>query len=432
MSLKKFQPNDLILNRMKAHPQCEFFIFDGQIYYNNNPEISGAFANNVKNVPNGFISLYEYNIDRLSGSNNFIYPFITKDSARSSFKTVGQVSYTNEFAYGDEITGSYPLSASITREYMTPAGERRVDTQTGSSGQVISSWDGAPTYRHYFALRNRLNYYGILSEHYKVTGSYNGTTYEWIKDQQNINLLSIPSIFYGSSIKKGTMSLKWYFTGSLAGELKDEKQNGELIQVGPAGSTGSGSVAGVVLYDEGFVLLTGSWALNGETIPLESGSTTAVSPSWVYFGAGAQDDVSQETTSVTSPTTPTPGAQTDFVSASFDMSFKGTTTTQVMTMFSHAKRGEVNYSNNPSFLEFGQDQIRLSSSMVYEENPDRVIKNTVSSSYTDFSASFKRQVYVSRVAIYDDKKNLIGVATLANPVLKKEDEDLTFKIRLDI
>ena len=187
-----------------------------------------------------------------------------------------------------------------------------------------------------------------------------------------------------------------------------------------------------MLYDEGFVLLTGSWALNKETIPLESGSTTAVSPSWVYFGAGAQDDVSQETTSVTSPATPTAGAQTDFVSASFDMSFQGTTTTQVMTMFSHAKRGEVNYSNNPSFLAFGQDQVRLSSSMVYEENPDRVIKNTVSSSYTDFSASFKRQVYVSRVAIYDDKKNLIGVATLANPVLKKEDEDLTFKIRLDI
>ena len=66
------------------------------------------------------------------------------------------------------------------------------------------------------------------------------------------------------------------------------------------------------------------------------------------------------------------------------------------------------------------------------ENSSREIANTVSSSYSDYSASFKRQVYVSRVAIYDDSKNLIGVATLSNPILKEEDQDLTFKIRLDI
>ena len=33
MSLKKFRPNDVIINTMKAHPSCEFFIFDGQVYY---------------------------------------------------------------------------------------------------------------------------------------------------------------------------------------------------------------------------------------------------------------------------------------------------------------------------------------------------------------------------------------------------------------
>jgi hypothetical protein len=41
-------------------------------------------------------------------------------------------------------------------------------------------------------------------------------------------------------------------------------------------------------------------------------------------------------------------------------------------------------------------------------------------------------VYISKVAIYDDKKNLIGIATMANPVLKQEDQDYTFKLRLDI
>ena len=32
----------------------------------------------------------------------------------------------------------------------------------------------------------------------------------------------------------------------------------------------------------------------------------------------------------------------------------------------------------------------------------------------------------------DKNKNLIGVATLSNPVLKKEDQDISFKIKLDI
>ena len=410
MSLKEFKSNDIILNTMKTHPWCEFFIFDGNIYYNNIPEQSGAFSSNVLNVPNGHISLYEYNIDRADDTNDFIYPFITKESANASFKTVSSTAYSNEFAYGDVMSGSYPMSASITREYMDTAGARSsgVDLSDGST------YEDAPTYRHYYALRNRLNFYGIRSEHYKVTSSHGD------KDQQIINLISIPSIFYGSTIKKGTISLKWYFTGSLAGELKDEKQNGELIQVGPAGSNGSGSVAGVVLYDEGFILLTGSWSLNSETIPLIKGTSNVYPPKWIYYGAGANDGSTQATTGQ------------NFMSASFGMSFRGQTNIQVMTMFAHARRGEINYSNNPSFLEFDQEQIIMTSSNIFEENPDRVIKNTVSSSYTDYSASFKRQVYVSRIGIYDKSQNLIGVATLSNPVLKEEEEDLAFKIRLDI
>ena len=34
--------------------------------------------------------------------------------------------------------------------------------------------------------------------------------------------------------------------------------------------------------------------------------------------------------------------------------------------------------------------------------------------------------------IFDEDKNLIGVAKLANPVMKKESEDFTFKLKLDM
>ena len=80
----------------------------------------------------------------------------------------------------------------------------------------------------------------------------------------------------------------------------------------------------------------------------------------------------------------------------------------------------------------GSEKLEYTSSHVYEENSNRLLANTVSSSYTDYSASFKRQVYISKVGIYDVNKNLIGVATLSNPVKKEEDEDLSFKIKLDI
>jgi len=56
----------------------------------------------------------------------------------------------------------------------------------------------------------------------------------------------------------------------------------------------------------------------------------------------------------------------------------------------------------------------------------------VSSSFATFDAPFKRQVYISRVGIYDKDKNLIGVATLADPILKEEGDDYTFKLKLDI
>ena len=101
-------------------------------------------------------------------------------------------------------------------------------------------------------------------------------------------------------------------------------------------------------------------------------------------------------------------------------------------MFTHARKGEANYSNNPTYLLYGQEQLQFTSSQVYEENPERIIANVASSSFTNHSASFRRQVYISRVALYDDKKNLIGVATLSNPILKEEDQDYSFKLRLDI
>jgi|MDSV01.1.fsa_nt_gb hypothetical protein len=442
MSYRKFGKNDVLINTLKAHPKSEFFIYSGTVYYNNRArqvvtlnsgfQSSSASPGNVLMTPPGYVNLYEYNIDRLTGSNGkpnpLIYPFIIKDGSRASFSIDGTET-SADFAtaeYGDLITGSYPQSASISRQFLD-------GNQSGSNDALIAHRLCHGAYSHYktcghnmnyWSLRTILNHYGTMSPHYLVSSSYNeevGGRGGWDKDTQEMALIHIPSIFYGSEIRKGTVSLQWYVTGTLIGELKDERENGELIQTGPKRqSLGSGSVGGVVLYNEGFILLTGSWRIDGgKTIDLDDESRN---PRWKYWGYGIRQDM--DGTSIHGGNT--------FLSASFGLSFEGVTKTDVLTMYARAPKGKVNYSNNPTFIKHGQQQLAFTSSHVYEENKNRLIKNTVSSSYTKHDEDFKRQVYISKVAVYDDNKQLIGVATLSNPVLKKEEEDLAVKIKLDI
>jgi len=424
MSLKKFGRSDVIRNAMRAYPHSSFFIYDSSVYYDHRPIEQGAFNSDILSASGG-ISLFEYNVDRSgsmaftttggireegsatpSGDNPPIIPYVIKGGMKQYLKAedrtvsgIGEVSDDySRMGPGSVLTGSsYVMSASVVRELLETAGAKTEYTD-GTSWQV-------PNYRHYYGLRNSLNFYSTRSPHYAVSSSL------WNKDEQDINLISIPKIFYGTRIKPGSMSLKFYITGTLVGELQDTKYNGELIQVGPEGSEGSGSVAGVAMYEEGFVLLTGSWDLTN-TATYDFDSTTT--GSWTRFACGANDGVTCST------------------SASFDLSFKGHTETQVLTMFAHARRGEINYSNNPTFLDYGQNRVAVTSSNVYLENDAVTIKNTVSSSYEGFDAPFERQVYISRVAIYDEDKKLIGIATLSNPILKKEAQDLSFKLKLDI
>ena len=59
------------------------------------------------------------------------------------------------------------------------------------------------------------------------------------------------------------------------------------------------------------------------------------------------------------------------------------------------------------------------------------IKNTVQNDFCNDEEAFEKQVFISKIGIFDKDKNLIGVAKLANPVLKKESDDFTFKIKMD-
>jgi len=388
----KFGENDIFYNRIETHPKFNFFIHKGKVYYNNKAAISGAFTSIVGCVPTGFVNLYEENVDRNAAQTGLIYPFITKESGLSSFKTVSTSQFNSDFSYGDTITSSYPLSASLSREFYT-IGEDRP---------------------HITALKTSFDYYQSWSRHYAYSSSFGN------KSTQKINLINIPSILFGSYIEKGTLDLKMFYSGTLIAELKDTKKNGELIQVGPSGSTGSGSIAGVVLYNEGFISLTGSWTIKNDLVDYTDDPTDPQYTSWLYFGWGLNDGLNQ------------PAISTSGSLYSYTIDYKGTTKVPVMTMLAHAPRGELNHSNNPTFIDKSSTNLNVyySSSYSFGEATTK-IKNTTSASYSDPEPPFKKTTYITKIGIYDENKNLIAIANIAEPVKKTEDRDFTFKLKLD-
>ena len=116
------------------------------------------------------------------------------------------------------------------------------------------------------------------------------------------------------------------------------------------------------------------------------------------------------------------------------MAFSGTHYVPTVTMMAHAPRGTLNYSNNPTFID-QESSASFANPMTgtyqYIER-DMALANTVSASFMEPTASFQKITYISKVAIYDEYKNVIGIATVATPVKKTEERDLTFKLKLDI
>lgn len=392
MSFYKFTKDDFFTNTIEAHPEYSFYVNKSVIYLNNQPNQSGSRTNNIYGVPDGYISLYEYNIDRPEGQR--IYPFVYKDGLKNTFKSYSTSSYKSA-NYGEVITSSYNLSSSITRYFY--------NTSTTGVNR-----------RRLFTLKNTLNHYTYLSPQYSYSASFGD------KNSMNANVVSIPSIFYGSSIKKGSVSLKFYVSGTLVGELQDKNYNGDLIQVSGsnyAQTNGNGKVAGSILYNEGFIILTGSWALEPSARDY-LGTGSPVTSSWIYFAAGANDGVSGDGT---------------YQSASFLMDYEGTTHTETLTMFAHARAGELNYSNNPTFLKYNQPNYKGLSTGSYSISERPVpINNNVDSAFTDVEPDFEKVTYISKVGIYDDNKNLIGIAKVATPIKKTPKNNYTFKLKLDI
>ena len=384
MKLYQFKQNDVVNQLRVVNPSCSFFVNDRTVYYNGASNSTAEIGSTVNSVPSGFTSLYEMNVDR--ASDNLIYPFVVKGSSLDSMSTVSEASF-NAFSYGDTITGSYPLSASITRNFYTDSTRRQIA-----------------------ALKNTLNRYKIYSNHFAYSSSLGD------KSTQDIALVDVPSIFFGSGIKASTLNLDFYVTGTLTGRLKANAK-GELVQTLPQDAN-SGSVAGVVIKEMGAILLTGSWNVTTDNIDNYDQAGGTEDPfQWYYYAAGIQGNIDYSANTLPS--------------SSFHLHFESTSEVNTKLMFCTAPRGELNQSQNPTF--YTKDSFKDSpfSQTSFKETA-RIIKNIASASYQDPTAPFEKTTYISKIGIYDEDKNLVAIASLARPVKKTESRDITFKLKLDI
>tara|TARA_A100000172_G_scaffold24881_2_gene14534 strand:+ start:11018 stop:12229 length:1212 start_codon:yes stop_codon:yes gene_type:complete len=403
MPYYKFKRNEVYNNTLVTYPSVKFVVYSGSAYYNNTPTISGALANPIRLTDGGNVSLYEINVDRIEADTGksigevsdlgIIYPWVVKNGSRINFRTETAPAW-NAADYGTVITGAlYPYTSSIDKEFYdttTP----RVGVASDLAGGYVS---------HLRALKNTINHYNYVSPQFE----YSSSLLQRDLDSAEVGVVSVPTAFYGSAIKKGSINLEYYYTGTLIARAQDKNRDGVLYSTY---GEGLGSPVGIALYNEGFLILTGTTALNTSVDAYKPANDN---PKWIYYAQSISG-------SITAP------------NSAYVMEISGTTETQTLTLFATAQKGELNHSNNPTYVTYGTSDYAASGSHAYLELTNRPIKNIVSSSYPDPTGSFEKTTYISKVGIYDEDKNLIGIAKVATPVKKTAERDFTFKIKLDI
>lgn len=513
--LRRFGPDDVFSNRLQTHPEYTITLYSGSHIINNHRYdgdliITSSFVNT--NTTSSFLNAFELNIDNhsasyynygdqaeprvpwqageftgrsgelvrspandalASSSYHRITPFIIKDNSGHRFRGMSLAEY-NRLQAGTVMTGAYPYTSSIDREYIPPRQTpwRATPQNPSHPGQLTpyNGWatiieggnnlnngpvPGAPLWNRpvdnpnsgyqstdaYFsqskriiALRNVLNNYKILSPAFEYSSSVPSATglhKPFLTGA--LSLISIPSVFYDSGIKRGSVRLEFFYTGSLLDVAVDEKENGELISTM---NDTSGSVVGVVLYNEGFIILTSTTPIlgssddvtdsyDGQLLSDGGGNPAQVKPRWTYFG-------SYNTSSNVNDYPAYPSASL------FNIIFKGTNRVPTMTMFANAPAGQYNNSNNPTWISSSYSNwrdITFIGSGSYMEPREIAVKNISNNEYCNTEENqedFEKQVFISKIGVYDENKNLIGIAKLANPVLKKEADSLTFKLKLDL
>jgi hypothetical protein len=303
-----------------------------------------------------------------------------KDASRQRPKNISKDDF-DAAGYGDQLDLYSPIDLPVTRY-----------TFSGSYDYT--------DYKKIKSLKNTINYY------FGTDPDYN---FDNIVDKP-ISMLCLSSYHLGSGVEKGTVALRVYNSSSvLLDSALDSRENGILYN-------SEDMQVGFVLYREGFIILTstGSITSSNNTIDLTNTTENNVPAyRWHHYAASSSLKLS---------------CSTDY-SAISDIATN-------LTMV-YADKGELNHSNNPTYLESGSYTLSHSDQHFTENTADAdgnrklTIKNTVKSPFVGAKAPPQKQTFISKIGLYDSDKKLVAIASLSKPIKKTENREFLFKLKLD-
>jgi hypothetical protein len=409
----KFEQNDILKNTVIARPKYRFSFYSGSLYINNDTD-SGIYET-------GSIRYRDLNLTPESD-------LITTTDLGVGYIKAKQEGGNIVDLGAKVVTGSTVVPFTITREFIYE-----------SAGTYDTAYTSTDTVFKLLSLKNSINnkrssakifdfdlYFnndGLPSKNKDETTA--GTADSKVSPKQSLNLITFPNTFYGDYVTPGTVTASFYRNGELVAKATDSNRDGRLIEQTNT-TIGVGESAGFILYEEGTIVFTNTASLdpNPEHYiqPLVASGTPVLDTSkWIHFGSYLM---------IANSGSPITGS-------SYTLEFQGTHPKDVLTMFAHAPKNELNWSNNPTYLlqtgDNSKDQyVAITGSKTYVENSEIHVKNIVSSSFSTYSASFEPTTYIRTVGVYDEDRNLIAVAKVANPVKKTTEQDYTFKLKLDL
>lgn len=249
---------------------------------------------------------------------------------------------------------------------------------------------GSQEYRLLYSLKNIINSYSAHDDLFNYSNFHNVPS----------ALYAFSSVHIGSGIRKGTVELNSYLSGNLISSISDFREDGILY-------SGSQEKIGLVLYNEGFILINNTASLSTDIADFSSSyNQFSDNPRWIHAFLSASD------------------------SLYYDINYDVKSDVATNINFVYAEKNALNHSNNPTYIESGSYSF-TSSSYHFKESEEIKVKNTVKSPFNSGSANFEKQTFITRIGLYDEDKKLIGIGSLANPVRKTENREYLFKLRID-
>jgi hypothetical protein len=374
-----FSKNDVFSTTVWTQPSVTWWVED-----DNGPH--GGGPHSTLGFPSGVLSLYgglRAREDVYSGSAGPVQIYPLDDVDTHSIDRVIQVA------------GQYPATGSI---HFT------ICTNTESPNGLFSVTPDRWYDEHYRPIELLYSFYNQYRPNYLLlTGTF-----------PTLRVFDIPSMHYDRQIATGSVRFVDWTRPSASfigpGVFYDNGR-GDLILSGAFESDGTPAKFGNVFYVEGLIVIYRPYTSSGQPYGNWSGSLFSTEDQFTY---NLPVDFTTTTYPVGYGASPTdlyyPNSANSGVPQyrSIELSFSGSHPVVTKTFMCRAGQGELNASNNPtwSLLDDIDNQVKR----VWAENT----------------------TYITAIGLYNEHRQLVAVAKLAQPIRKREKDNLNIRLRLDL